>query len=168
MHPGRVSEVVGLVKASHLGRFEAQERRLRFVSRGRLILARGERGPWGPALRRRRLAHERIVTLTTRRRSGVITIRAVSKARPAYCYGHSMARAALLASHPPCYWCGAPNATIADHDPPLALVPVGQRWAGVLRASCTKCSERQGGQLGRNGGIRKRAARGEAPPSRPW
>jgi ribosomal protein S27AE len=42
------------------------------------------------------------------------------KRRPrAYNRAYQLARERLLASNPPCAWCGAP-ATTADHDPPVA------------------------------------------------
>jgi hypothetical protein len=70
-------------------------------------------------------------------------------AKPAYQYQHQQARLRLLADDPPCAHCGAPGATIADHQPPLSLHPHTD-GAGCceLVPSCQACSLRQAGELG--------------------
>ena len=62
---------------------------------------------------------------------------------------HRRRREALLAENLVvndglCYWCGERPATVADHDPPLYLFADHADWEGVYRASCRKCSDRQG------------------------
>lgn len=71
-------------------------------------------------------------------------------------YGHAyqVARRALLASNPPCHWCGAP-ATTADHEPPI--VEVGHPHLNLVPA-CRPCN------LGRRGGVSNAVAR----PSGVW
>lgn len=75
-------------------------------------------------------------------------------AGPTYGAAYRRARAALLASHPPCHWCGAP-ATTADHDPPLSVV--GENHLKLVPA-CKPCN------FGRRGTPISAAAK----PSRPW
>lgn len=50
-------------------------------------------------------------------------------------------RAALLADHPPCYWCGD-TATTADHVPPLRTAATPADWTGVLVPACRPCQNR--------------------------
>jgi 5-methylcytosine-specific restriction endonuclease McrA len=68
-----------------------------------------------------------------------------------YGRAYQMARATLLATHPPCWWCGAP-ATTADHVPPLA--EVGHPHYNLVPA-CKPCN---------SGRVNKR----QAGPSRDW
>lgn len=75
-----------------------------------------------------------------RQRWGTDADRAREARRPSaaargYDAQHRRDRAALLASRPPCHWCGAPGATIADH--------VGDRAARTYVASCTTCNARR-------------------------
>jgi hypothetical protein len=53
-----------------------------------------------------------------------------------YGQAYRRARAALLASSPPCHWCGAP-ATTADHEPPIAVV--GTPHLNLVPA-CRRCN----------------------------
>lgn len=84
---------------------------------------------------------------------------------PEYRSKHIRARRKLLEGSPLCYHCGLRFASIADHDPPLALVPEGQKWVGTLRPSCVECSQRQSNELS---GVRTRLRRGIPLPSRQW
>jgi len=88
--------------------------------------------------------------------------------RPGCGKDYERARAVLLASHPPCVYCGAP-ATTADHVPPLCELPPGQ-WRGRLVPACLRCNQRRGGWRLVNARRRRRAVeRVAAPaPSRVW
>lgn len=63
-------------------------------------------------------------------------------AEAAYGHRYRQARAALLASGPACWKCGAP-ATTADHDPPVS--EVGPHLN--LRPACGKCNYGDGARL---------------------
>ncbi len=65
----------------------------------------------------------------------IIEARRGTRQQRGYDADYQRARADLLATRSPCYWCGQP-ATTADHDPPLA-VPAERR---VLRPACTTCN----------------------------
>lgn len=65
------------------------------------------------------------------------------------------ARKLLLASNPPCYWCGG-VATTADHEPPVS--EVGRPHLNLVPA-CVSCNS------GRQHRVRKPFA---VPPSRDW
>ena len=70
------------------------------------------------------------------------------KTLSAYGRRYKEARARLLASNPPCHWCGAP-ATTADHEPPISvyggphlnLVPACQKCNLGRRSSAPKSSK---------------------------
>jgi len=76
-------------------------------------------------------------------------------------------RAALLADGPLCaHGCGR-LATVADHQPPLALFHCKAEWlaaGGHYVPSCKPCSDSQGGRIG---GPRRHQAKLPAP-SRAW
>lgn len=74
---------------------------------------------------------------------------------PVYGKAYKAARKTLLASNPPCHWCGAP-ATTADHEPPIAVV--GRPHLQLVPA-CAKC----------NYGRQSRPLKPYQPkPSREW
>lgn len=72
-------------------------------------------------------------------------------------------RAALLASHPPCAYCGAP-ATTADHVPPLASFPDPLLWEGYLLPACLPCNTSRGAAWS----VSRRRGKVPPPPSRAW
>lgn len=70
-----------------------------------------------------------------------------------YGRAYQVARKALLATNPPCHWCGRP-ATTADHEPPMHVV--GHPHLNLVPA-CRRCN------------FGRRAGSGSvAPPSPVW
>jgi hypothetical protein len=88
-------------------------------------------------------------------------------AKPHYGYRHRKRRLLLLADEPECWWCGAWPATVADHQPPIALHDHDYYRAGCcdLVPSCAACSQRQGVELARELAASRRPP--PPPPPRP-
>lgn len=80
--------------------------------------------------------------------------RKASATQRGYGWAYQKARARLLASNPPCHWCGAP-ATTADHLPPIE--EVGHPHLSLVPA-CGPC----------NFGHKAKRASRYPGPSRDW
>jgi hypothetical protein len=71
-----------------------------------------------------------------------------------YGWAHRQRRARLLEENRRengglCVHCMAAEASVADHQPPLALFSDPSDWEGVLVASCRRCSNLQAGHMGK-------------------
>jgi hypothetical protein len=69
------------------------------------------------------------------------------------------ARQQLLADHPPCHWCGKPNAETADH---LVEVDRGGSHTDGLVPSCRSCNSKRGQRYKAQRDAQKQHARREA------
>lgn len=69
--------------------------------------------------------------------------RSTSSTARGYGHAYQQARTDLLASNPPCAYCGAP-ATTADHVPPLSAFPTPAQWRGRLVPACGPCNYSRG------------------------
>ena len=71
-----------------------------------------------------------------------------SSYRPHYGAAHQKARAELLADDPLCAHCGLETATVADHQPPVAMHDhVEDSGCCSYVPSCKRCSSRQAGEV---------------------
>ena len=87
-----------------------------------------------------------------------------------YGQSHRNQRKALLARNRYmngglCVHCGLRQASVADHQPPLAYFADPKQWVGHYVASCSTCSARQGAVL-----LNSRATRRRLPDrnTRQW